>query len=100
MRVLPRKMSPLLIVILTLIGVGLFAQMLNNPVQLIIPVVVFGVIYLLYKFPPGGARTSAKPRSKPANRRESQASKPKSRKNIPFRVIEGGKDDDNLPKYH
>ncbi|MFC5651580.1 hypothetical protein ACFPYJ_21165 [Paenibacillus solisilvae] len=98
---MPRKMSPLLIVILALIGVGLIAQMLNNPVQLIIPVVVFGVIYLLYKFPPGGARaSSAKPRSKQANRRDPQASKPKSRKNIPFRVIEGGKDDDNLPKYH
>ncbi len=97
---MPRKMSPLFIVILTLIGVGLIAQMLNNPIQLIIPLIVFGVIYLLFKFPPGGARNSTKPRSKPATHRDPQASKPKSRKNIPFRVIEGGKDDDNLPKYH
>ncbi|BBH21132.1 hypothetical protein Back11_24770 [Paenibacillus baekrokdamisoli] len=97
---MPRKVSPLLLVILLLVGAGLVSQMLANPTQMIIPVVIFGAIYLLYKFPPGGARTRTKPRNKPINRKEAQTTKPKSRKNIPFRVIEGGKDDDNLPKYH
>jgi hypothetical protein len=92
-------MSPLFIIILALIVIGLVSQSLSSPIQLIIPIAVFGVIFLLYKFPPGGAKV-AKPRSKPIPRREQQTAKAKSRKNIPFRVIEGGKDDDNLPKYH
>lgn len=95
---MPRKWSPLLIVIMTLIVIGLIAQTIGNPVQLIIPVVILGVIFLLYKFPP--RPSSAKPYSKSSSRREAQQSKPKTRKNVPFRVIEGGKDDDNLPKYH
>lgn len=93
-----RKWSPLLIVFLTLIAIGLIAQTVDNPVQLIIPVVILGVIFLLYKFPP--RPSGAKPYSKSSARRETQQPKPKTRKNVPFRVIEGGKDDDNLPKYH
>jgi hypothetical protein len=96
-RVMPRKISPLLIVILALVVIGLFSQM-TNPVQLIIPVVVLGAIFLLYKFPPGPVRAKTKTKTQP--RQSAAQSKPKTRKNVPFRVIEGGKDDDNLPKYH
>ncbi|MBW7473572.1 hypothetical protein K0T92_02285 [Paenibacillus oenotherae] len=95
---MPRKWSPLLIVILTLVVIGLTAQTIGNPIQLIIPVVVLGVIFLLYKFPPRPSK--AKPYQKSAARRDGGQTKPKTRKNVPFRVIEGGKDDDNLPKYH
>jgi len=94
-----RKMSPMLIVILALVVIGLVSQSLTSPYQLIIPVVVFGAIFLLYKFPPGGAR-AAKPRSRAIPRRDQPQGKPKTKKAMPFRVIEGGKDDDNLPKYH
>jgi len=94
---MPRKMSPLFIVILALVAIGLVSQ-ISNPVQLIIPVAVLGVIFLLYKYPPGTVR--AKPRAKSQQRTGPMQSKPKTRKNVPFRVIEGGKDDDNLPKYH
>ncbi|AZN40609.1 hypothetical protein [Paenibacillus albus] len=96
---MPRKMSLLSIVILALVVIGIVSQTISNPYQLLIPVVVFGVVYLLYKFPPGGARTKAKPRYKTQSRKD-QPAKSKQRKNMPFRVIEGGKDDDNLPKYH
>jgi hypothetical protein len=94
---MPRKISPLLIVILALAVIGLFSEM-TNPVQFIIPAVVLGGIFLLYKFPPGAVRAKAKPKTPP--RQNAAQSKPKARKNVPFRVIEGGKDDDNLPKYH
>lgn len=96
---MPRKMSLLSIVILVLVVIGIVSQTISNPYQLLIPVVVFGVIYVLYKFPPGGVRTKAKPRYKTQSRKE-QPAKSKQRKHMPFRVIEGGKDDDNLPKYH
>ncbi|SDW33876.1 hypothetical protein [Paenibacillus sp. CF384] len=99
---MPRKLSLLSVIILALVVIGIISQTISNPYQLIIPVVVFGAIYLLYKFPPGAAaRAKAKPRYKTGARKDQQqASKSKTRKNMPFRVIEGGKDDDNLPKYH
>ena len=98
---MPRKMSPLLIVILALVAIGLIVQTISSPIQLLIPIVVFGAIFLLYKFPPGRYRASrARPKPSGARRDPHSGSKTKTRKNMPFRVIEGGKDDDNLPKYH
>ncbi|CAM4233116.1 hypothetical protein PATA110616_02140 [Paenibacillus tarimensis] len=88
-----------MIVLLALIIIGLIEDLTYNPIQLLIPLLIFGTVFLLYKFPPGGAR-----RGKPAVRKTSASSRSKSstrsRKPVPFRVIEGGKDDDNLPKYH
>ncbi|MCQ6558174.1 hypothetical protein [Paenibacillus mendelii] len=95
---MPRKMSPLFIFILTLAGLGLVYQMIFFPGKLLIPVVVLGVIFLAYMLQQKGPRV--KQRTKSASRREQPSSKPKTRKTVPFRVIEGGKDDDNLPKYH
>jgi hypothetical protein len=95
---MPRKMSPLFIIILALVGIGLLADSINNPAQIIIPVAVFGLIFLMYKYPPGSVRS--RPKAKPQQRGETMQGKPRTRKNMPFRVIEGGKDDDNLPKYH
>ncbi|QHT60421.1 hypothetical protein GXP70_11090 [Paenibacillus lycopersici] len=101
---MPRKLSLPTIIILVLIVIGLVAQTISNPYQLLIPVVVFGAIYLLYKFPPGAARkarTKTQPRYKAGARKDAQqSSRTKTRKHMPFRVIEGGKDDDDLPKYH
>ncbi|WP_308640009.1 hypothetical protein [Paenibacillus silvisoli] len=96
-----RKMNLLSVIILALVVIGIITQTISNPYQLLIPVAVFGVIYLLYKFPPGAARPKAKPRYKAGARKDQpSANKGKTRKHMPFRVIEGGKDDDNLPKYH
>lgn len=102
---MPRKLSLPTIIILSLVVIGLVSQTISNPYQLLIPVAVFGVIYLLYKFPPGAA--AAKAKTKPqqrykasARKDQQQANRTKTRKNMPFRVIEGGKDDDDLPKYH
>ncbi|MBB3109158.1 putative membrane protein YfcA [Paenibacillus phyllosphaerae] len=95
---MPRKMSPLFVVILTLAGLGLVYQLYFFPERLLIPVIVLGAIFVAYFLQIRGRR--AKPRPKQEARRDTMSSKPKTRKTVPFRVIEGGKDDDNLPKYH
>ncbi|WP_026326291.1 hypothetical protein [Paenibacillus ginsengihumi] len=76
-------------VVFGLLAIGLLVSISN----LIIPIAVFAVIFLLYKFPPdrwrrfkwsGGGR---KPRGKTRNAK--------------FRVIPGSKDSsDEPPKYH
>lgn len=75
--------------------------------MLMIPIAIFGVVFLLYKFPPGGRRRkmpkvkpSARTMAKVASNRKTQQSK--KRKEYPFYVIEGqkGKEDEDLPKYH
>lgn len=100
---MPRKLSLPAIIILVLVVIGLVWQTISNPYQLLIPVVVFGAIYLLYRLQPGAAgKARHKPPRHKAGRRkdQQQANRAKTRKNMPFRVIEGGKDDDDLPKYH
>jgi hypothetical protein len=74
--------------------------------SLLIPVLVFTVIFLLYKYLPG--RRSRSPKIKPsartmaktANSRKQQTSS--KRKAYPFHVIEGskGKNEEEQPKYH
>jgi len=95
-----RKVSPLFIFILALAGLGLVYQLFTSPGQLLIPVLVLGGIFLAYSIQQRGGR--GKSHRKPTARRsESPAdSKQRTRKTVPFRVIDGGKDDDNLPKYH
>ncbi|MFK0523311.1 hypothetical protein ACINKY_13965 [Paenibacillus illinoisensis] len=81
---------------------------------LIIPVVVLGAIFLLYKYPPRRWARKTKPKIKPSARtmakvkaqsgagaRKSSGSS-KKRKDYPFHVIQGnkGKSDDDIPKFH
>ncbi|WP_148928373.1 hypothetical protein [Paenibacillus methanolicus] len=96
---MPRKMSPLFVAVLVLAGLGLVYQLIFFPGRLLLPVIVLGAIFAAYFYQMRGRR--AKPKAKPHMRAQQPAqSKPKTRKTMPFRVIEGGKDDDNLPKYH
>lgn len=93
------------ITLLALLCIGLVYGILMSPGAFIIPIVVLGGIFLLYKYPPsflGGSgarrsRTQVKPSRSTAAK--TKTSKPRS-KTVPFRVIEGGKDNDDLPKYH
>ena len=48
----PRSRKTWMYVILFLIGVGILYQFAINPRGMIIPLAVFGAVYLLYKFPP------------------------------------------------
>ncbi|WP_054957687.1 hypothetical protein [Paenibacillus dakarensis] len=104
-------------VFLGAIAVLIVLGFLRDPLSpaMFIPVIVVGVVFLLYKFPPTrfGAkkhpkvkpskRTAAKMAAKSSKARKSSNPSPK-RKHYPFQVIDGqkGKNDppDDLPKYH
>ncbi|MFD1955874.1 hypothetical protein ACFSL6_17295 [Paenibacillus thailandensis] len=88
------------LIILALLVIGVVNVAILSPWSFVMPVAVVGIIFLLYKFPPGRARNhtrTAKPKQPASSAR--QSSRPRS-KTVPFRVIEGGKDDDDLPRYH
>jgi hypothetical protein len=91
------KFQPWYYVLFAFILVGIVFQLFNQPEQMIIPVVIFGAVFLFYKFPPSRSRNKTRSAS---SSQERMQTKQRNRKPIPFRVIEGGKEDDNLPKYH
>lgn len=73
----------------------------------LVPLIVFGIVLLLYKFPLRRAadrtpkiKPSAKTMAKSVSNRKATATK--KRKEYPFYVIEGqkGKNNDDIPKYH
>jgi len=74
-------------VILGLIIIGLFAQFISSPLSIIIPIVIFGIVYYLYKRPPIwlqrlAYRNTHFPYPQPTK---------KKRNRYPFRVIDGKK---------
>jgi hypothetical protein len=79
-------------VIFGLIAIGL----LVNLQTMWVPLIIFGVVFYLYKFPPKQFQ-----RGRGSNTyRTSQRPKPNKRKFM-FRVIKGNKkDEDDPPKYH
>lgn len=83
-----RKFSPIEVAIAILIAIGLLVSLRT----LFIPILVLGIIFLLYKFPPSRWRKNSTGRG-PAKGK---------RKNAKFRVINGSKDSDpdDFPKYH
>lgn len=105
MRRLPSKLNGWTVTLLALIVFGMIYGIIKHPSAFIIPVVVLGGIFLLYKYPPsflrGAAPKSRQPQVKPsrATAAKVRGTRPRS-KTMPFRVIEGGKDDDDLPRYH
>ncbi|MFE5322923.1 hypothetical protein ACFQ88_30035 [Paenibacillus sp. NPDC056579] len=75
---------------LALIGVASVA------LKLIIPIIVFGIIFLLYKFPPNRWRKPTFTAKGSGGR-----TKEKRTRNATFRVIDGNKGNaDEPPKYH
>ncbi|WP_199620145.1 hypothetical protein [Paenibacillus alkalitolerans] len=88
-------------VIIALMVVGLLSSIARNASQWIIPVVIFGLVFLLYRFPPSTWRYLAgRYRINGLFGSSSQANGRKS-KRAKFRVIRGNKqDDDETPKYH
>lgn len=95
------------IAILILIVIGVWFSITTNPLGFILPIVILGAIFLLYKYPPSflqGYRRTGPGQTRVKPGRSPSASKPKTSrprsKTVPFRVIEGGKDDNDMPKYH
>jgi hypothetical protein len=79
-------------IVIGLIIIGLIASLQ----ALFIPICVFGLIFLLYKFPPSRWRV------KKNNPRSGQRSTKRKTRDATFRVINGNKnsDTDDRPKYH
>ncbi|MEC0124210.1 hypothetical protein [Paenibacillus pabuli] len=109
-----KKQAILFWTFIALAAVGILTSLWSKGVsQLVIPLIVFGVVFLLYKYPPRrwarktsspkikpSARTMAKVNAQSSARKSSSSSK--KRKDYPFQVIQGqkGKSDEDVPKYH
>jgi hypothetical protein len=79
-------------IIFGLIAIGLLANIQN----LWIPLLIFGIVFYLYKFPPKQFQRGQKYNT----RRPTGRPKSKPKKSM-FRVIKGNKkDNDDPPKYH
>jgi hypothetical protein len=98
-----KRLSYAAIVIIVLCAVGLVRQLLINPLVLLIPAAVFGIVFFLYKFPPERwlGRFS---RKSDAYKYRAALAKQKRRKKqrAAFRVIPGKKGDppEERPKFH
>jgi hypothetical protein len=83
-------------VVLALIVIGIITSLVENPGRMLLPVLILGGVFLLYKFPPAAFKRQQTPRRGPIH-----MSKAKPKRKNPFRVIDGNrKDDDDTPKYH
>ncbi|MFF2482035.1 hypothetical protein [Paenibacillus sp. NPDC058071] len=98
---LPRRWNAVSIITLALLVIGIFYSIAADPLGWVLPIVLIGGIFLLYKYPPSTWGRSARPgQPNVKQNRTAPRQKPKSR-TVPFRVINGGKDDnDDTPKYH
>ncbi|WP_127586061.1 hypothetical protein [Paenibacillus koleovorans] len=84
-----------------LLFIGITSSFVHNPTQLIIPIVIFGAVFLLWKFPPSRWRKLRQPRSYTNSASSRGRSARDKRKPMPFKVIQGNKKDDkdNDPPY-
>lgn len=99
----------ILYVIGALFVIGLLYRIGSNPVAWLIPIIVLGGVFWLYKYPPQRWRSAgrpakprtAQPRYGPSAQTSSKRAE-KVAKRSNFRVIKGSKPDgdDDLPKYH
>ncbi|MCM3698311.1 hypothetical protein [Paenibacillus macerans] len=100
-----------IIMLLVAIGIvnGIFVSHAISLANIIVPVAIVGIVFLLYKFPPRKYRKQQQPKIKPSARtmakiaaEQRRGPSSEKRKSYPFQVIDGhkGKNDDDLPKYH
>ncbi|MFD0586784.1 hypothetical protein ACFQZE_02125 [Paenibacillus sp. GCM10027627] len=101
-----KKWSVGAVILFVLLAIGIVMSFIGNLFDILLPIVILGGIFLLYKYPPSflkGQRSASYKRTTVTPSRSTAAKTRRDRprsKTVPFRVIEGGKDDDNLPKYH
>lgn len=90
-----RGRSWIRIIITILVAALILIGILSVLSHMLIPVIVLGSIFLLYKYPP--QRWNFRRRNSNSDRKQ------RPHKNAKFRVIHGNKPDDpedDLPKYH
>lgn len=103
-----RRANGWMYVIVALIAIGVFAQLAANPISVIVPLVIFGIIFYLFKFPPRWLlrwvqQPPASMKRKYAKQRDAKVTKvkngkkqskhPKRRSNVTLKVIDGKKKD-------
>ncbi|MCC2686100.1 MAG: hypothetical protein K0R75_2999 [Paenibacillaceae bacterium] len=95
-----RRFTTVSYIIFGLIAVGILAKLWAHPGTLLVPLIVFGVIFLLYKYPPSTWRGNQMYKAFTATKRPT-ANDRRTRK-AKFKVIKGSKPDDpqEPPKYH
>src|SRR5689334_7815165 len=89
-----RRLSPPDYIIYGLLVVGIVSRFIMNPKPLLLPLLVFGAIFLLYKYPPNRHNKRGRTRvirGKPSARQQRQDDKARRKSN--FRVIYGNKPD-------
>jgi len=88
-------------VIIGLIAIGIISLIVRNPGAAVIPVAVFGIVFLLYKFPPDRWRGWLHNfRARMSGTGSGRGGK-RNVKKAKFRVISGNKPDrDDPPRYH
>ena len=87
-------------ILIILFSVGLVYSFLKNPLMILLPAVVFGIIFLLYKFPPKRFRRDS---DSYKYRAVLKKQKEKRKKSASLRVIDGKKGKsgpDEPPKHH
>jgi hypothetical protein len=94
-------------ILYAVIGIGILIGIITALSFILIPVIVLGLIFLLYKFPPNRWKMRSRPTFKPgrlSREREKAERKARQQKASKFRVIDGRKNrdssDDEPPKYH
>lgn len=99
-------------VLIAFLVIGVINDFFLNPVMFIIPIVIFGLIIWLVKRPPAFLNSFFYNLSKNKNGQQyykasqqvkkqakTKRDRPRS-KTVPFKVIEGGRDDNDTPRYH
>lgn len=78
-------------IIVTLILIGIVVQLIQSPLTLIIPVVIIGIVYYLYKKPPRWLQRLAFSRNPKAPFHVQSKYQAPKKKKYRFRVIDGKK---------
>lgn len=91
-------------VLIALLVIGIINDFYLNPLMYVIPIVIFGLIIWLIKRPPAflqnkKGRQYYKASQQVKKQAKTKRDRPRS-KTVPFKVIEGGRDDNDTPRYH
>lgn len=77
--------------ILILIMIGLIVQLVTSPGSILIPLVILGIVYYLYKRPPMWLQRMAFHGNPPYSKHQAKSRKQSKKKTYRFRVIDGKK---------
>lgn len=103
-----RRTNNWVYIVIILIAIGLFGRLASNPLGILLPLILFAIIFFLFKYPPKwlirlahqSPKTATHNQTTPKKRRtttiknnKKQDTQRKRRKNVKLRVIEGKKKD-------